>query len=129
MRVLKGKLFGISQLLTAMQAQRIVATSSGAFATGGAMQSTQPATSPLGILLIVAAIYLVFKSPKRLQTLGRMVVGFIATVLVFIIPGAVLRMGDPHAQGRIGYLVALLVAVIVGWWHTRSLRGTSKETA
>ena len=129
MRVLKGKLFGISQLLTAMQAQRIVATSSGAFATGGAMQSTQPATSPLGILLIVAAIYLVFKSPKRLQTLGRMVVGFIATVLVFIIPGAVLRMGDPHAQGRIGYLVALLVAVIVGWWHTRSLRRTSKETA
>jgi hypothetical protein len=93
------------------------------------MQSAQPAASPLGLLLIVAAIYLVFKSPKRLQTLGRMVVGFVTTVLVFIIPGAVLRMGDPQAQGRIGGLVALLVAVIVGWWHMRSLRRTSKESS
>jgi hypothetical protein len=51
-----------------------------------------------------------------------MVIGFVVTVLLFVIPGAVLRMGDPQALGRIGGLVALLVAVIVGWWHMRSLR-------
>jgi hypothetical protein len=93
------------------------------------MQSTQPAASPLGLLLIVAAVFLVFKSPKRLQTLGRMLVGFVVTVLLFLIPGAVLRMGDPEALGRIGALVALLVAVIVGWWHLRSLRRPAKETS
>ena len=95
----------------------------------GAMQSTQPVTSPVGLLLIVAAIYLVFKSPKRFQTFGRMVIGFVVTVLLFVIPGAVLRMGDPQALRRIGGLVALLVAVIVGWWHMRSLRRTIKETS
>lgn len=92
------------------------------------MQSTLPATSPLGLLLIVAAIYLVFKSPKKLQTFARMIIGFAATVLLFIIPGAILRMGDPQAWGRIGGLVGLLVAVIVGWWHMRSLGKASKET-
>ena len=34
------------------------------------MQTAQPAASPLGILLLVAAIYLVVKSPRKLQTLG-----------------------------------------------------------
>lgn len=93
------------------------------------MQSTLPATSPLGLLLIVAAIYLVFKSPKKLQTFARMIIGFVGTVFLFIIPGAILRMGDPQAWGRIGGLVGLLVAVIVGWWHMRSLGKASKETS
>lgn len=91
------------------------------------MQSSQPMPSPLGILLMIASIYLVFKSPRRLQTLGRMVVGFVVTVLLFIIPGAILRIGDPQALGKVGGLVALLVAVIVGWWHARSLKRASKE--
>lgn len=93
------------------------------------MQSTLPATSPLGLLLIVAAIYLVFKSPKKLQTFARMIIGFVGTVLLFIIPGAILWMGDPQAWGRIGGLVGLLVAVIVGWSHMRSLGKASKETS
>ena len=91
------------------------------------MQSTLPATSPLGLLLIVAAIYLVFKSPKKLQTFVRMIIGFVGTVLLFIIPGAILRMGDPQAWGRIGGLVGLLVAVIVGWWQMRSRERPAKK--
>ena len=91
------------------------------------MQSSQPMASPLGILLMIVSIYLVFKSPKKLQTFGRMVVGFVVTVLLFIIPGAILRIGGPQALGKVGGLVALLVAVIVGWLHIRSLRGAAKE--
>jgi uncharacterized membrane protein len=79
-------------------------------------------TSPIGILLFVAAVYLVFKSPKRTETLTRMVVAFIATVLVICVPAFLLRRGDPEAWGRIAGLVGLLVAVIVGQWHSRSPR-------
>ena len=49
----------------------------------------------LGILLLGAAIYLLIKSPKKLQTLGRMLVAFVVTLLLCIVPGAILRMGDP----------------------------------
>jgi len=92
------------------------------------MQTAQPTGSPLGILLLVAAIYLVVKSlPKKLQTLGRMGIAFVVTALLFMVPGAILRRGDPQALGAIAGLVALLVAVIAGWWHTRSLRRNSAE--
>jgi hypothetical protein len=93
------------------------------------MQTAQPTASPLGILLLVAAIYLVFRSPKKLQTLGRMGIAFVVTVLLFIVRGALLRRGDPQALGAISGLVGLLVAVIAGWWHTRSLKRGSMETA
>jgi hypothetical protein len=86
------------------------------------MQTAQPTTSPLGILLLVAAIYLVVKSPKKLQTLGRMGIAFVVTVLLIIVLGAILRTGDPQALGAIAGLVAMLGAVIAGWWHTRSLK-------
>ncbi len=86
------------------------------------MQTTQPIVSPLGLLLWVAVIYLIVKSPKRMQTLFRMVIAFLVTVLLFIVPGAVLHRGDPESLGRISGLVALLVAVIVGWWHKNSLK-------
>jgi hypothetical protein len=59
------------------------------------MQTSQPAGSPLGILLLIAAIYLVNKSPMKLQALGGMLIGFVVTVLLFIVPGTILRMGDP----------------------------------
>jgi hypothetical protein len=86
------------------------------------MQTSQPMGSPLGILLLIAAIYLVAKSPKKLQTLGRMGIAFVVTVLLILVTGAILRRGDPQALGTIGGLVALLVAVITGWWHTRALK-------
>jgi len=93
------------------------------------VQTSQPAASPLGILLLVAAIFLVVKSPKKLQTLGRMVVAFVVTVLLSIVPGAILRIGDPRAWGQIGGLVGLLMAVIAGWWHVRSIRRSSMEAS
>jgi hypothetical protein len=93
------------------------------------MQTTQPTGSPLGILLLIAAIYLVVKSPKKLQTLLRMGIAFVATALLLMMTGAILRMGDPRAQGQIAGLVAMLVAVIAGWWHTRALKRGNAETA
>lgn len=88
---------------------------------------TQPATSPLGIVLIGAAIYLVIKSRKRWQTTGWMVGGFLVTLLLFLIPGALLRFGDPVAQGRIAGLVGELVAVLAGWRHLRQMKRTNNE--
>jgi hypothetical protein len=93
------------------------------------MQTSQPVGSPLGILLLIAAIYLVVRSPKKLQTLGRMGIAFVVTVLLVIVPGAILRRGDPQALGAIAGLVAMLVAVIAGWWHTRALKRGNPETA
>jgi len=55
-------------------------------------------------------------------------VAFVVTVLLFIVPGATLRRGDPQALGAIAGLVALLAAVIAGWWHTRSLKRGSGGT-
>jgi hypothetical protein len=46
-----------------------------------------------------------------------------------VVPGAILRRGDPEALGAIAGLVALLVAVIAGWWHTRSLKRGSAGKA
>jgi hypothetical protein len=71
---------------------------------------------------LIALIYLVVKSPKKLQTFGRIGIAFVVTLVIFLLVGAILRKGDPEALGRIGGLVALLVAVIAGWWHTRSLK-------
>jgi succinate-acetate transporter protein len=93
------------------------------------MPTSQPSASPLGILLSVVAIYLLVKSPKKLQTLGRMAVAFVVTVLLFIVLGAILRMGDPEAQGRIGGLVGLLILVIAYWWHMRPLKRANTKTS
>ena len=93
------------------------------------MQTSQPVASPLGIILFIAAIYLVVKSPRKLQTLARMRIAFVVTVLLFIVPGPILRMGDPQAWGRIGGLVGLLLAVIAGWWHMRSMKRANTEVS
>jgi hypothetical protein len=85
--------------------------------------------SPLGILLLIAAIYPIVKSPKRSQTLGRMVIALLATILLIVVPTALLGIGDPQAWGQIAGLVGLLVAVIAGWWHTRSLKGVGAPSA
>jgi len=84
---------------------------------------------PLGIILSVAAIYLVIKSPKKLQTVGRMVGALMVTLLLSIVLGAILRMGDPGAWGKVGGLGALLMAVIAGWWHMRSIKRAHTETS
>jgi len=81
-----------------------------------------PAASPLGILLFIAAIYLIVISPKKLKTLVRVLIGLVGTALLIMIPTSLLRIGDPQAWGQIVAVVAPLVAVIVGWLHTRSLK-------
>jgi len=83
-------------------------------------------SSPLGLLLIIAAIYLVYKSPKRMQTVLRMVIAIVATeVLMSATVAFLFRVGDGKAWGGIVGLVSLLVAVIVGWLHTRSAKATA----
>jgi hypothetical protein len=83
----------------------------------------QPAMNPLpSLIFFVVAIVLIVKSPKRFQTLVRMVLAFIVTAGVFIVPNAILRIGDPRAWGRLTGIVAMLVAAIAGWMHVRSLR-------
>ena len=59
---------------------------------------------------------------QRFQTLLRMVTAFLVTAGVFLVPNAILRIGDPRAWGRLAGLVAMLVAAIAGWMHVRSLR-------
>lgn len=86
-------------------------------------------TQPAGGLLLIAAIFLVVKSPAKLRTLGRMVVALLVTALVITVPVAILRIGDPEAWGQIAALVGLLAAVIAGWWHTRSLKRLAAQTA
>lgn len=75
----------------------------------------------LGLLLMLAAFYLIAKSPQRGQTLVRMAFALVATILLCLIPGSLLHIGDPEDWGQIGALAGLLVAVIFGWWHVRSL--------
>lgn len=89
---------------------------------GATCRGAQPATSPLGILLLVAAIYLVVTSPKKLRTLVRMAIGFVGTALLIMVAGAILRRGDQQALGAIAGLVAMLAAVTAGWWDTRALK-------
>ena len=93
------------------------------------MQMTQPTASPLGLLLFIAAIYLVVTSPKKLRTLGRMAIALVLTVLLIIVAGAILRRGDPQALGAIAVLVGMLAAVTAGWWHTHSLKRDSTGTS
>lgn len=89
--------------------------------------TSQPSASPLGILLLIAMIYLVVVSPKKLRTLGRMAIAFVITVGTIIVVGAIVRKGDPEALGRIAALVGELAAVIAGWQHTRSLKRSSPQ--
>ena len=86
-------------------------------------------SSPLGVLLLIATIFLVVKSPAKLRTLGRMVVALLVTVLAITVPVAILRVGDPQSWGQIAGLVGLLAAVMAGWSHTRSLKRLAAQTA
>lgn len=76
--------------------------------------------SPLGFLLLIAGILVLVKSPKRLQTSGRMAIGLVSALLLCLVPPALLQIGDPQAWGQLGAIVAL-TAMIPGWWHLRSL--------
>lgn len=57
-----------------------------------------------------------------------MVIAFVVAVLLIMVAGAILRRGDPQALGAIAGLVAMLAAVIAGWWHTCSLKRKQART-
>jgi hypothetical protein len=86
------------------------------------MQTPPPVGSPLGVLFLIVGIYLLIKSPKKLQTLGRMALTFFVTVLLIVVINAILRIGDPRVSGQLAGLVGLLAAVIAGYLNLRSLR-------
>ena len=83
-------------------------------------------TAALEILLIIAAIYVIARSPRKFQTFGRMVIAFLVILLLSIIGSVFLRVGDPEVWGVVGRLLALLAAVIVGWRQIRSLAPNRK---
>ncbi len=84
-------------------------------------------TSFLEILLLAAAIYLAVKSPRKWRTFGRMMVAFVTVLLLSIIASVFIRIGDPEVWGAVGRVAGLLVAVIAGWRHVRSLTLAKSE--
>jgi hypothetical protein len=93
------------------------------------MQSAQPISWPLGPLLFLAAIAVFLSSPKKLRTLGRMVLGFVMAALLIMIPTSIVRRGDPEMWGRMAAEIGILMAVAAGWWDVRALRRAAKEAA
>ena|SRR5271155_4285136 len=89
------------------------------------MQTAPPGISLLSIFLVIAGIYMLVKSPKKLQTLGRMALTFVVTVLLIVVANAILRIGDPRVSGQLAGLAGLLAAVIAGYVNIRTLRRAS----
>ena len=91
------------------------------------MQSGHPAGSPLMGLLLLAGIVLCLTSPKKLQTLGRMAAAFVLTALLIMIPTSIARRGDPQMWGEMAAEIGVLIAVVAGWWHIRSLKRAAQR--
>jgi membrane associated rhomboid family serine protease len=84
--------------------------------------------SPLGIVLLIVAVYLIVKSPRKLQTLGLAVIAFVVSVLLGLVPPLILGIGTVRGWVHIGTLVGALLAVVVAWWHTRSPAPTRNKS-
>jgi hypothetical protein len=91
------------------------------------MESGHPAASPLMGLLLLAGIVLCLTSPKKLRTLGRMVAAFFVTALLIMIPTSIARRGDPQMWGEMAAEIGVLIAVVAGWWHIRSLKRAAQK--
>jgi hypothetical protein len=91
------------------------------------MQPGNPAASPLAGLLLLAGIVLCLTSPKKLQTLGRMVAAFALTALLIMIPTSIARRGDPQMWGELAAEIGVLMAVVAGAWHIRSLKRAAQQ--
>lgn len=89
------------------------------------MQAAPPGISLLSMFLMIAGIYILVKSPRKLQTLGRMALTFVGTVLLIVVVNAILRIGDPRVSGQLAGLVGLLAAVIAGYGNLHTLRRAS----
>jgi hypothetical protein len=93
------------------------------------MQSAQPVSSPLAMVLFLAAIAAFLSSPKKLRTLGRMALGFVVAALLIMIPTSIARKGDPEMWGRMAAEIGIVIAAAAGWWDVRALRRAAKEAA
>ena len=78
-------------------------------------------------LLLLAGIVLWLTSPKKLQTLGRMVAAFVLTALLIMIPTSVARRGDPQMWGELAAEIGVLIAVATGAWHIRSMKRAAQK--
>lgn len=67
----------------------------------------EPAGSPFLVLLFFAAIVVFLYCPKKLPTLGRMVLAFVATAQLIMIPAALARRGAPQMWGRMAFQISL----------------------
>jgi hypothetical protein len=74
------------------------------------------------LIFLALATAVVYQSPKKLHTLGRIVLALVVTILLIIIPAAIVHRGNPHLMGSIAALIGFCVALVVGWWHVRSLK-------
>jgi hypothetical protein len=68
------------------------------------------------------------QSPKKLSTLGRILFGFVLTILLVIVPAAIVHRGNPQMIGKMAALLGFCVAPLVGWWHVRSLKRVANQT-
>jgi len=66
-----------------------------------------------GVAILAVAIYVVFQSPRKFQTLLRMAVALIATVVVTILSAALLEVGNAEVWAHNSGFLGLLVGVIV----------------
>src|SRR5213593_4882502 len=91
------------------------------------MESGHPAASPLMGLLVLAGIAVFLSSPEKLRTLGRMAAAFVLTALLIMIPTSIARRGDPQMWGEMAAEIGVLIAVVAGSWHIRSLKRAARR--
>jgi hypothetical protein len=88
-----------------------------------------PTGSTLAPLLFLVAIIIVLASPRKVKTLGRMFLAFIATAAPLLILGALLRKGEPEMLGILIGQISIGVAEVFGLFHVLSLRRAKRNGA
>jgi uncharacterized membrane protein len=82
-----------------------------------------PYQNTLSPILMLAGVVIVLMSPRKLSTLGRMVIALVAVFLVLLAAVALFRRtADPEAFGVLAAQVSLGAADAVGALHLRRLR-------
>jgi len=87
----------------------------------------QPTGSSLAPLLSLVGVIIVLASPRKLRTLGRMLLVFIVAALAFLVLGALLRIGEPEMLGILIAQIAIGVADAFGLFHVLSLRRAKRD--
>ena len=85
------------------------------------MQQQSVGTSLAPILFLIGLV-IVLVSPRKLKTLGRMVVALLGLALVLLLAGALFRKGDAEMLGALIAQIAIGAADAVGFVHVLSLK-------